>query len=151
MAALDYLLSEGLRVVLVECDNANRDGYRAYQGLVPTERTDLDDADVWIHLVNLCDKLRGSTVVVPAAARRQCGHEPPRGDTATAAFEALGAELDARWVITGSATVRSVTDDIYTKRLSLCEAYTVLKPREAPSATRRGEVRRALAVLVANA
>ena len=44
MAALDYLLSEGSRVVLVECDNANPDVYRAYQHLVPAERTDLDDA-----------------------------------------------------------------------------------------------------------
>jgi hypothetical protein len=56
MAALDYLLSEGCRVVLVECDNANRDMYRAYQHLVPAERTDLDDADGWIHLLNLCDE-----------------------------------------------------------------------------------------------
>ena len=43
IAALDRLLAEGLSVVLVECDNANPDGYRAYQDLVPTERTNLDD------------------------------------------------------------------------------------------------------------
>jgi Mrp family chromosome partitioning ATPase len=44
MAALDCLLAKGSSVVLVECDNANPDVYRAYQHLVPAERTDLDDA-----------------------------------------------------------------------------------------------------------
>ena len=43
IAALDYLLAGGSSAVLVECDNANPDGHRAYQDLVPTERTDLDD------------------------------------------------------------------------------------------------------------
>jgi Mrp family chromosome partitioning ATPase len=68
-AALDYLLSEGVRVLLVECDNANPDVYRAYKDLVPAERTDLDEADGWIHLVNVCERHPGSTVIVNTAAR----------------------------------------------------------------------------------
>ena len=98
MAALDYLLSEGSSVVLVECDNANPDVYRAYQHLVPAERTDLDDADGWIHLVNLCDKHRGSTVVVNTAARNNVAVSR-YGQTLDSSIEALGTELDAWWVI----------------------------------------------------
>ena len=56
MAALDYLLSEGSGVVFMLTPMCI-----AYKDLVPAERTDLDDADGWIHLVNLCDKHRGST------------------------------------------------------------------------------------------
>ena len=69
MAALDNLLSGSSSVVPVERDNANLDVYRTYQDPVTRGRTDLDDADGWIHLVNLCDKHRGSTVVLNAAAR----------------------------------------------------------------------------------
>ena len=98
MAALDYLVSEGDSVVLVECDNANPDVYRAYQDVVPTERTDLDDADGWIHLVNLCDQHRGSTVVVNTAARNNVAVSR-YGETLDSSLEALEAELVAWWVI----------------------------------------------------
>ena len=58
LATVDYLLSAGREVLLIECDNANPDVFRAYQDRVPTERTDLDEGDGWIHLVNVCDAHR---------------------------------------------------------------------------------------------
>jgi hypothetical protein len=97
-AALDYLLAEGEELLLVECDNANPDVFRAYHELVPTERADLDEADGWIHLVNLCDGHPQSTVVVNTAARNNVAVSR-YGQTLDSSLEALGRELDVWWVI----------------------------------------------------
>jgi hypothetical protein len=97
-AALDYLMSEEVPAALVECDNANPDVFRAYKDVVPCERVDLDEADGWIHLVNLCDGKRGSTIVVNTAARNNVAVSR-YGQTLDSSLEALGAELDAWWVI----------------------------------------------------
>ena len=97
-AAIDYLLSEGRKVVLVECDNANPDVFRAYKDLVHTERADLDEGDGWIHLVNVCDAHRGSTVVVNTAARNNVA-VTRYGQTLDSSLEALDAKLVALWVI----------------------------------------------------
>jgi hypothetical protein len=97
-AAIDYLLSEGRKVLLVECDNANPDVLRAYQDLLPTERTDLDEADGWIHLVNVCDEHRDSVVVVNTAARNNVA-VTRFGPTLDSSLDALEAKLVALWVI----------------------------------------------------
>jgi CobQ/CobB/MinD/ParA nucleotide binding domain len=97
-AALDYLLTEGASVLLVECDNANPDVYRAYKDIVPAERADLDEADGWIHVVNVCDAHPGSTVVINTAARNNVA-VTRYGQTLDDSLEALGAQLDAWWVI----------------------------------------------------
>jgi CobQ/CobB/MinD/ParA nucleotide binding domain len=98
IAALDYLLAQGTKVLLVECDNANPDVLRAYQHVVACERTDLDEADGWIHLVNLCDTHRDSTVVVNTAARNNVAVSR-YGETLDSSLDALEAELDVWWVI----------------------------------------------------
>jgi hypothetical protein len=98
LATVDYLLSEGGEVLLVECDNANPDVFRAYQDRVPTERTDLDEADGWIHLVNVCDAHRHRVVVVNTAARNNVA-VTRYGATLDSSLEALDATLVALWVI----------------------------------------------------
>jgi hypothetical protein len=98
LATVDYLLSEGREVLLVECDNANPDVFRAYQDVLPTERTDLDEADGWIHLVNVCDAHRGRAVVVNTAARNNVA-VTRYGATLDSSLEALDATLVALWVI----------------------------------------------------
>jgi hypothetical protein len=98
LATLDYLLSEGTRVLLVECDNANPDVYRAYGELVPTERMDLDEADGWIHLVNICEAHARSTVVVNTAARNNVAVRR-YGQLLDSSLDALGADLQVWWVI----------------------------------------------------
>jgi hypothetical protein len=98
LATVDYLLSEGREVLLVECDNANPDVFRAYQDRVPTERTDLDEGDGWIHLVNVCDAHRDRAIVVNTAARNNVA-VTRYGATLDSSLEALGATLVALWVI----------------------------------------------------
>src|SRR5579864_4037449 len=96
IAVLDYLLAQGTKVLLVECDNANPDVFRAYEAIVPCERADLDEADGWIHLVNVCDGHRDSTVVVNTAARNNVAVSR-YGATLDSCLEALGSELDVWW------------------------------------------------------
>jgi hypothetical protein len=98
IAAVDYLLAQGTSVLLVECDNANPDVFRAYQNVVPCERTDLDEADGWIHLVNVCDTHRDSTVVVNTAARNNLAVSR-YGQTLDSSLESLERELEVWWVI----------------------------------------------------
>ena len=98
LATVDYLLSAGREVLLIECDNANPDVFRAYQEVVPTERTDLDEADGWIHLVNVCDAHRDRAVVVNTAARNNVA-VTRYGATLDSSLEALNATLVALWVI----------------------------------------------------
>ena len=51
-----YLLSHGgIKVLLVESDTSNPDVWKAYKEHVSTELVNLDEADGWIQLVNLCD------------------------------------------------------------------------------------------------
>ena len=77
-------------------------------------------ADGWIHLVNLCDKHRDSTVILNAAARNnetvsRHPETPPRQHSKRSVLSSMRGGSS-----TGSATARSVADDIYTKRLALC-------------------------------
>ena len=64
LATLDYVMSRGDKVLLVECDTSNPDVWQAYKDELDAELIDLDDADGWIHLVNTCDSHRDSVVVV---------------------------------------------------------------------------------------
>jgi hypothetical protein len=98
LATVDYLLSAGREVLLIECDNANPDVFRAYQDRVPTERTDLDEGDGWIHLVNVCDAHRDRAIVVNTAARNNVA-VTRYGTTLDSSLEALDATLVALWVI----------------------------------------------------
>jgi len=67
LATLDYLLERGQKVLLIDCDTSNV--CKAYRDLAPTELINLDDADGWIQLVNLCDRHRDAVVLVNTAAR----------------------------------------------------------------------------------
>jgi hypothetical protein len=69
LATIDHLIELGQRVVLVECDTSNPDAHKAYKDVLPTVLINLDEAEGWIELVNLCDRRRDSVVVVNTAAR----------------------------------------------------------------------------------
>jgi len=69
LATIDHLIERGRKVVLVECDTSNPDAHKAYKDLLPAELINLDEAEGWIELVNLCDRRRDSVVVVNTAAR----------------------------------------------------------------------------------
>ena len=70
---LDYLLEQGEKVLLVECDTSNPDVWKAYGSEMEGELIDLDEADGWIRLVNVCDADRSRVVVVNTAARNNDG------------------------------------------------------------------------------
>jgi hypothetical protein len=65
---------------------------------VPTERTDLDEGDGWIHLVNVCDAHRDRAIVVNTAARNNVA-VTRYGTTLDSSLEALDATLVVLWVI----------------------------------------------------
>ena len=98
LAVLDYLLEQGEKVLLVECDTSNPDVWGAYEEVVPTELINLDEADGWIHLVNTCEAHRDDTVVVNTAARNNMGVKQ-YAQTLDTSLEELGRKLVALWVI----------------------------------------------------
>jgi hypothetical protein len=98
MTVLDTLLQRDERVLLVECDTSNPDVAKVYSDVVPTELINLDEADGWIHLVNVCDAHPEVTVVVNTAARNNDA-VTRFGETLDGSLEELGRELVALWVI----------------------------------------------------
>jgi hypothetical protein len=59
----------------------------------------LDEADGWIHLVNICEAHACSTVVLNTAARNVAVRR--YGQLLDSSLEALGADLQVWWVIQG--------------------------------------------------
>lgn len=100
MATIDWMLGSHGRVVLVECDTSNPDVHKAYKGEenVHPELVDLDEADGWIYLVNLCEEHRGTPVVINTAARNNVAVRH-YGRTLDTSLEELGRRLVALWVI----------------------------------------------------
>ncbi len=95
---LDYLLEQGEKVLLVECDTSNPDVWKAYSNEIQGELIDLDEADGWIRLVNACDADRSRVVVVNTAARNHDGVSQ-YGRTLEASLDELEAKLVAFWMI----------------------------------------------------
>jgi hypothetical protein len=95
---LDYLLEQGEKVLLVECDTSNPDVWKAYSHEMEGELIDLDEADGWIRLVNVCDAHRTRVVVVNTAARNNDGVSQ-YGRTLESSLDELDAKLVAFWMI----------------------------------------------------
>jgi hypothetical protein len=98
MAVLDHLQKAGEKLLLVESDTSNPDVWKSYREHVPCELVNLDDADGWIRLVNLCDEHRDSVVVINTAARNNEG-VARYGVTLNSTLEELGRDLTTLWVI----------------------------------------------------
>jgi hypothetical protein len=98
LATLDHFLERDAKVLLVECDTSNPDVWKAYKDQVEAELVDLDEADGWIQLVNLCDGHREGVVVVNTAARNNVAVRQ-YGRTLDSSLEELGSKLVALWLI----------------------------------------------------
>lgn len=98
MATLDYLTDRGESVVLIESDTTNPDVAKAYKGTTPTELINLDEADGWIHLVNIFDSAPDSTFVINTAARNNKGVSS-YGETLNSTLGELKRKLVTLWVI----------------------------------------------------
>src|SRR5271170_6977686 len=68
LASLDYLTGRGEKVLLVECDTSNADVWKAHHEEVEAELVNLDEADGWIRLVNVCDSKKDCSVVINTGA-----------------------------------------------------------------------------------
>ena len=98
MATVDYLQNKGESVFLIESDTSNSDVWKAYKDSTETEVLNLDEADGWIHLVNLCDSNPDSVIVVNTAARNNKGVST-YGETLNSTLTELKRKLVTLWVI----------------------------------------------------
>jgi hypothetical protein len=98
MSLIDHLQAAGEKTLLIESDTSNPDVWKCYKDAIQCQLVDLDDADGWIQLVNLCDEHRDATVVVNTAARNNRG-VAAYGVTLKSTLEELDRELVTLWVI----------------------------------------------------
>jgi hypothetical protein len=98
MATVDYLLERGESVLLIESDTSNPDVWKAYKDTTESELVHLDEADGWIHLVNLCDSKPDSVIVINTAARNNKA-VTAYGETLNSTLVELKRKLITLWVI----------------------------------------------------
>jgi hypothetical protein len=98
LALIDWLQRHNQTPMLVETDTSNPDVMKAVQPETPCIAFDLDHADGWISLVNLCDEQQGKPVVVNTAARSNHG-VASYGSTLGNTLGELKRQLVVFWVI----------------------------------------------------
>ena len=98
MATVDLLQGAGESVLLIESDTSNPDVWKNYKDEVDTELIDLDQADGWIELVNLCESKPESVVILNTAARNNTGIST-YGETLNSTLAELKRKLVTLWVI----------------------------------------------------
>ncbi|HTP30381.1 MAG TPA: P-loop NTPase, partial [Anaeromyxobacteraceae bacterium] len=98
MTLADYLLEKGEEVLLIESDTSNPDVAKAYRDRTATAIVNLDEADGWIELVNLCEKHSNSAVVINTAARNHDG-VANYGMTLSSTLADLKRRAVALWLI----------------------------------------------------
>jgi hypothetical protein len=100
LALVDDLCRRGESVLLVETDTSNPDVWRMYEqdARVVAEALDLDQAEGWIDLANLCDAHAQRVVVINTAARNHRG-VAAHGEMLNRALPELWRRLVTLWVI----------------------------------------------------
>jgi hypothetical protein len=98
IGTIDTLLARGDKVRLIESDTSNPDVWKMYRDEIETSLIDLDDANGWIELVNVCDTNPDSFVVLNTAARNNRGVSA-YGETLNSTLAELSRDLVTIWVI----------------------------------------------------
>jgi CobQ/CobB/MinD/ParA nucleotide binding domain len=98
MALIDYLCEIGQSCFLVETDTSNPDVFKSYSKTVPSQILNLDKANGWIDLVNLCDEHWDKTIVINGAARSNDGINR-YGENLRGVLQDLDRSLITFWVI----------------------------------------------------
>lgn len=98
MSLIDYLHDRGEAILLIESDTSNPDVWKAYKDSTASELLNLDDADGWIQLVNICDNTPESIIVINSAARNNLGVSA-YGETLNSTLTELKRKLITLWVI----------------------------------------------------
>ena len=101
-ALIDYPVSRGNKILLIESDNSNPDVYKAHQ---PHQNEtlvcgimDLDSADGWLELVDSAEDHPEHVMVINSAARSNSGIEL-YGATLKETLPQLDRELITFWMI----------------------------------------------------
>lgn len=98
MALIDYLCEIGKDCYLIETDTSNPDVFKSYGETVPSQILNLDKANGWIDLVNLCDEHRDKTIVINGAARSNDGVSK-YGENLRGVLKDLDRSLITFWTI----------------------------------------------------
>ncbi|WP_298610202.1 P-loop NTPase [uncultured Thiobacillus sp.] len=100
MALIDYLECSGESVVLIETDTSNPDVYKTYGSETKGQLVNLEEADGWIKLINVCGDAdnKDSVIVINTRAANNQGVQK-YGETLNDTLEELGRKLVALWVI----------------------------------------------------
>lgn len=100
MALIDYLHGKGESVVLIETDTSNPDVWKTYGTDTKGELVNLEGADGWIKLINICgdEANKESIIVINTRAANNQGVQK-YGETLNSMLEELGRGLVALWVI----------------------------------------------------
>jgi len=98
IALIDYLVCKNKNIYLIETDTSNPDTYKSHQDTIKAELINLDDADGWITLVNICDSNKDSIIVINTGARNNKGVSD-YGPILSNTLKELDRELITLWVI----------------------------------------------------
>ncbi len=98
MALVDYLCEIGKDCYLIETDTSNPDVFKSYGESVPAQILNLDKANGWIDLVNLCEEHRDKTIVINGAARSNDGVSK-YGENLRGVLKDLDRSLITFWTI----------------------------------------------------
>lgn len=98
MGLIDYLLQQGEKPFLVECDTANPDVWKAYGKTIDSATISLDDLEGWLALLDHCATEREQTIVINQGARSKVSIER-FGDRLLEGLQRLDSELITFWVI----------------------------------------------------
>jgi len=98
MALIDYFLDKKENILLIETDTSNPDVYKNYSEEVNSKLVDLEEADGWIELLNLCDDYKDSIVIINTKAANNNSIKK-YGENLNSSLEALERKLITLWVI----------------------------------------------------
>ena len=98
MSLIDFLMSEGKDVLLVETDTSNPDVMKCYQSEIAAVALNLDHVDGWMDLSTQCDRHKNHVVVINSAARNDYAVQT-YGDRLQHALPLLKRKLITLWVI----------------------------------------------------
>lgn len=98
MALIDLLQGIGQKILLIESDTSNPDVFKCYREEVETHLVNLDDADGWINMVNICDSNPDASAIINTAARNNSGVSN-YGTTLASSVGEMQRKLVTLWVI----------------------------------------------------
>ncbi|MBA6105292.1 nucleotide-binding protein [Pseudomonas monteilii] len=98
IALIDTAMHHKKKVILIEADTSNPDVWKMYKDEIETHLIDLDVADGWIDMVNLCDANKDALIIINTAARNNKGVSA-YGSTLNSTLAELERKLVTFWVI----------------------------------------------------